>query len=1796
MHQNFLATLRSRLARLWDGSENDLPEGVQLEAYVLEDRLLYSATALPVDMADGASLDPTCEASQSEVDAILEQIGDDLSQASATSVQSGATLLQDAGLTADSSGVTAIDGTAVDSTAVDGTSGDGTVQTSTGTLAPTSDSSSGTDSTGAQAVDGTQRHDVAFVDSGLNDLQQLIDQLQSTYDEGGTLDIVLIDHQSSGIEQIADYLGSAQYDYSSVHLVTHATAGAIQLGDGWLDAQSLATNHDLLLSWREGLTDDADLLLYGCQTASTIEGQNLAVSLAELLSVDVAMSDDFTGAAALGGDWDLEFQVGDVETHVLGNSDDLSQQWNGLLATYTVTNTNDSGAGSLRQAIIDANANGGADTITFNIAGTGTHTISLASALPMITDAVTIDATTDDSYSANGSKPAIILDGNDLVASGLELSSTADGSTVRGLVIRDFGNYGVRIDSGSDNNIVAGNYIGNLTSSGTASATDANNAGVYVAGSNNQIGGSTAADRNVISGNTTVGVSVAGSGNIVSGNYIGVASDGSTALGNSGDGINVSGSSNRIGGVVAGQGNILANNGDDGVEITSAGSNNSILANTIYNNGSLGIDLAPNDSSPTINDSGDGDTGANGLQNFPVLKTAVSSGGTTTITGAINTVANTTYRIELFSNAYGQADAGGYGEARNYIGTAYVTTDASGNATFSSVLSGVTLDVGATVTATATVDLGSGNYGSTSEFAGNIVANYSNLVISGTYTGNATDNRAITGLGFRPEAVLLLTDAAQKGVLRTASMSGDASKVLASTTGLTANLIQSLDGDGFTIGSDALVNSNTVTYHWIAWGAGVDISVGSYAGNGTSQSIAGVGFQSELVFVAGGGTQTAVMRSSLSSLTWDFANAAGSSTGVTALNSDGFSVGSSNTVNASGTTYYYVAFNQNSSYFNLGSYTGNGVDNRNITGVGFEPEFVFAKRQSSAYYATYKMESSGYNSDNSLFADGATGMSNEIQAFQSDGFQVGNQSEVNANGETYGYFAFRQNATPIIVDTTSDSSDGTTSSINLLRANKGADGKISLREALLAAAATHNGTVVDEIAFNISGSGVQTISVASALPNISDGLKLDGWTQPGFSSSPLIEINGTAVGSGIDGLFLSSGASGSTIRGLIINRFAGSGIDVENTTGVVIEGNWIGLNSSGTAASANTLNGIYAANNTGLTIGGTTAVSRNVIAGNGKHCLEFDNTDNSYVYGNYLGLNAAGTADINGTTSNTAQSGILLYNGASGNLIGNTALAGAVNVISGNNYYGVEVSGSAATNNSILGNYIGTRATGLNAVGNTAGGIGFITAGTGNLAAGNVISGNLGSGVYVTSSSSSVKIQGNLIGLGVGGSTIVANTSAGVYIDGASTNTLVGTDADGNNDASEINTISGNATGIIVSGAGTTGTMIYGNYIGTSSTGLLDRGNTGDGVLIQSGATSTYVGGSGTARRNVIAGNGGDGVQVDGESSDGNTIQNNYIGLGADGATVIGNDGYGIYITNGADNTTIGGVGLGNVIMASRYAGIAIDGASSGTVIYGNYIGVNSAGTVIAGQGQSGILLANGATNNTIGGTTAGQGNTITASGLDTATYDAGVNVASTASTGNAIVGNSIYGNTGLGIDLAAQGVTANDTLDGDTGANNLQNTPVITAAKTNGSTVTVSGSINTLASVTGLLIHFYATPATGNPSARNAKRYLGSATVNTDASGNATFTNVSLTATVAAGEVITATATSPGANGNTSELSQGFVATLSSGNSTPTGSQITSTSDGGLSLNQTGNDAYLVAETGLSSALSAYTFEVQFS
>jgi Putative binding domain, N-terminal len=475
----------------------------------------------------------------------------------------------------------------------------------------------------------------------------------------------------------------------------------------------------------------------------------------------------------------------------------------------------------------------------------------------------------------------------------------------------------------------------------------------------------------------------------------------------------------------------------------------------------------------------------------------------------------------------------------------------------------------------------------------------------------------------------------------------------------------------------------------------------------------------------------------------------------------------------------------------------------------------------------------------------------------------------------------------------------------------GNSGAGSLRQAILDANANPG---ADTIVFNIPGSGLHTITPSTALPTISDPVTIDGSTQPGFTGSPIIELNGSQAGANVDGLRITAGNS--VISGLVINRFSSDGVELSNQGGNIVEGCFIGTDATGTVDLGNAFHGLNIASSNN-TIGGTAAAARNVISGN-------DNT------------------------------GILITAGPTGNLV--------------------------------QGNFIGTNAAGTGAIGN---GTGVLTAGQ---------SGN----------SSSHTIGG---------------TAPGAR-----------------------NIISGNKGPGISIGGTLSGSVVQGNFIGTDVTGSTAVGNASDGVIIMFGSANNTIGGTTPAARNVISGNGANGVRSDYLP---NTVQGNFIGTQADGVSPLGNGLNGVLINSFNDN--------------------AIGGSASG------------AGNTIAFNGGAGVLVVGAS---------------------------------------SPVSSNAVFANAGLGIDLHGDGVTPNDPCDGDSGANNRQNTPLITSSSSAG----------------GSRIEFFSNGACDPSGFGEGETFIGSATVTTDGSCRASFA-ITLPIAIPSGSFITATATDP--NGNTSEFAR---------------------------------------------------------
>jgi uncharacterized repeat protein (TIGR01451 family) len=326
--------------------------------------------------------------------------------------------------------------------------------------------------------------------------------------------------------------------------------------------------------------------------------------------------------------------------------------------TFTVINTNDVGAGSLRQAILDANANGNAptvDVIELAIPGAGVHTITLASGGPVILEPVTIDATTQPGTTT---LPLVELVAGSAGLTAFAVSSV--GVTIRGFAINGFGT-GVYVSLGSGGHAtVLGNFIGTDATGAQSPNAATQGTGVFVdRGSTAQIGGPGAGDGNVIASHG-IGVHFPignGSmpGSTVAGNFIGTDRDQAIALGN-GTGVRIAGLFWRV----PVNGNVIAENTDDGVFVC-CGNGSPILDNSFYGNGSLGIDL---------------DGIGNQLQAAPVLTTAATDGLATRLTGTQTIPPSETIRVQLFTNPVAEQ------QGRTFVGEIPALAGGSFDVTF----------------------------------------------------------------------------------------------------------------------------------------------------------------------------------------------------------------------------------------------------------------------------------------------------------------------------------------------------------------------------------------------------------------------------------------------------------------------------------------------------------------------------------------------------------------------------------------------------------------------------------------------------------------------------------------------------------------------------------------------------------------------------------------------------------------------------------------------------------------------------------------------------------------------------------------------------------------------------------------------------------------------------------------------------------------------------------------------------------------------------------------------------------
>jgi len=1213
---------------------------------------------------------------------------------------------------------------------------------------------------------------------------------------------------------------------------------------------------------------------------------------------------------------------------------------------------------------------------------------------------------------------------------------------------------GIALRSPCNNNYIYGNILGPQKDGSSNVTGSIQQNGILISGGTyNYIGGSTSAQRNIISSNAESGIvfnNSGSSGNVVKGNYIGVASDGNTYIANStqrtGVLLQYPAVSNTIGGAVTGEGNVISGNGcsttaGQGISLDGtfigAPNNNTIVGNIIgprkdgatavttnyqqhgvylYNaktnsiggsatgerniisgNTTNGMYISTTSTANTIKGnyigiSSDGSTLISGnAQQYGIQLDGTSASNTIggTNTGDGNVISGNTTTGVYFNSSTGSNSVLGNVIGPTVGGSTYVTTNAQVNGIYISSSKGNT--IGGTATAERNIISGNETYGV--YLTG---ASSSGNTIKGNYIGPQSDGVNVMASATQDYGIYLTTSANSNTI--GGSNSGD------------GNLISGAN-DGASTGTGVYIatNSNIVLGNKI----GMQINGNAYLTGATP------GTQTKAIYISDGANNIiGGSTSGARNLIQGNNNASGigvtitgaSSTGniikgnYIGLNSSGLQPGNTG---GNGITIQTNATNNtiggtNSGEGNVISYCGgaapkcgvalfSGSNNvlGNTIGLTATGSLIAAVAQQYGINVA--------SSDNII---GGTGNGKNIISGNNNAGIFFNTAATTGNAIKGNYIGIGTDGNTVVASNSQD---------------YGINATISGVNNTIGGTAAGEGNIISGNAGAVFGAGIYLNSTSTS------GFKIKGnIIGPQSDGSTLVASNvqtyGIYVTSSADHAI---GGSTSGDRNIIsANESAGIYLTGSTSTGNTIKGNYIGTGSSGsTFITSNSQDyGIYTYTNCpSVTIGGIATGEGNVISGNGAataYGIYFDNGGN-YVYQNFIGPKESGTTALDAT--NNQDYGIYI-NGKPNNTIGGTS-SSYRNTISDNTQYGLYITGASATGTVIKGNYIGIASDGATyissgsqdygvyltetSVSNTVGGTGTQE--------GNLISGNIAYGVWVgsivTPSTGSNSILGNIIGPQSDGNTYVTSNPQlfGIGIFNSANNTIGA--------ATGIKqTISANETeGILVSLSGASGNIIKGNYIGLASNGTsaITSSTQDDGIAL-SDAPNTTIGGTAAGERNIISANStsGAGITITGAASTGTIIKGNYIGTDAAGTSSIpsGAQKYGIELTGTAPATTIGGIaaGEGNVISSSNYVGIYLNNTAGGNAVYQNYIGIDKNGTATLTTAQVRGVEMISSPNNIIGGSTSAYRNVISAN------TNQGVWVTGAGSTGNIIKGNYI--------------------------------------------------------------------------------------------------------------------------------------------------------------------------------------------
>ncbi len=1241
-----------------------------------------------------------------------------------------------------------------------------------------------------------------------------------------------------------------------------------------------------------------------------------------------------------------------------------------LLATYIVDNTDDSGAGSLRQAILDANAQPGLDSIHFAIAS-GPQTIAPLSPMPTITDPVDINATTQPGYIA---EPLIELSGTSAgLTSGIRIVSGGSGSQVRGLSITRFGAYGVEITAGANNVVLTQNWIG-VGLNSTAQGNLLSGIRISNGASQNTIGGANTSEVQELTVNGTAGsFTLEFKGQATTPlPFDATASQIQTAL------------------------NQLS---------TIQGTGGAVNVTNVANVFSIRFGAALQ------------------FSNQPLIA-ASFSGGTT---ASLAPLVEGKFEGNLISGNVGNPGMiiDGTTSNSNLVRGNYIGTNAAGNAAIANGTWGIIVVGGSSNVIGGDASAGQGNLISGNAQGGVVIigsgasgnaiqGNTIGLSSAGTALGNTFSGIYIgNGTGFVIENVI------PDGVAVN-TLIGGASSVFSNTISDNRDMGIFVNGTG----ASATIQGNLIGTN-LSGSAGIgNVDDGIRLSDGVintqilsnviSSSTAGDGIE---ITNSGSGIE---LRGNLVGLSADGTTALGNNrTGIYVRNTNGLTIGGPNVsdrnVVAASVRFIGIHLDASANSTIQNNYIGtngtgtqafpnrgeagllveNGSNNVQVVGnlISGNEGAGFTLRGANTSGATVRGNFIGTDSSGLLdLGNKSSGI--RISASHDNligGITATDRNVISGNGDAANLFA-----QGISIDGGGFNNTITGNYIGLDKDGVGALGNSRSGIAIDSPNNRIGGPTAAErnIISNNGESGIW-IGTVNAVGNIVEGNYI-GTDKSGTLARPNA-LYGMIVSSGIDTRIGGSATgagnliSGNQVGGILVERRNLGDV----ITGNKIQGNIIGLNANGNAILANLGSGIILNNVVGTLVGTNGDGSldqneRNIISGNTGDGVQVIGTgsQSNIVAGNYVGTDISGNIDLG-----NGLSGVAVFAGAKNSRVGTDGSLDAFNdnernVLSGNNLMGAYVGHTNTSGTVVAGNYIGTNASGTAIVGNSWEGIrvelGAVTTrigtdgnGVADISERNLVSGNARDGILVMNTGTdSTVVAGNFVGTDVNGVLDLGNAFAGIAVHSGATNTRVGSDSSPDAfNASERNLVSGNNTfGIYVAEPGTANTLIAGNYVGVDASGSFARANTGVGIVIRNGATNTTVGGSSPSARNIVSGNSNEvGIWITDSNTSGTKVKGNYIGLNAAGSAAIANGRRGIDV-NFAPNTTIGtdGDGVddlteGNVISGNVQQGVWVLGnTATNAVVAGNIIGLDATGTAVVPNG-AGILINTGAMGTRVG-------------------------------------------------------------------------------------------------------------------------------------------------------------------------------------------------------------------------------------